>query len=762
MSGETFLEKHKDELNQRQLEAVVTTEGPVLVLAGAGSGKTRVLTYRIAHLVYDYETPLHQILAMTFSNKAAREMHDRVKMLLGVNNEIRFPWISTFHSVCARLLRANGGRLGLKSDYAIYDESDQLSMMKGCFDRLNISDKAIAPEAALKRIGEWKNQGKFSEDALEVAATGLDENCAKLYKAYEASLREAQAVDFDDLLLLAYRLFRDHADLKAQFQENWKYILIDEFQDTNDIQYKLVKEILNPQRNICVVGDDDQSIYGWRGAKIENILQFDQAFQGARVIKLEQNYRSTGNILKAAASIISKNEMRHEKTLWTQAGEGQRIRIMALNDDRDEAFYVIRECKELIKQGMSPNEIAIFYRVNSLSRGFEEECLKQRILYKIVGGFRFYERKEIKDILSYLKLLMNPADIMAFKRAVNTPARGVGATSMEKIEAFAIEAKVPVGLWLANVEQIPISGKAKEGLKQFKEILIWGLDSLDSTESLVDLFMDVIQRSQIVKALESQKSEENQERIENIQELMSAVQEFEETWKPQEPAPAKISARHKLRDFLERVSLMADIDSLDNKDLDQITLMSFHAAKGLEFKACFMAGMEEGLFPSARSFDDYQRTEEERRLCYVGITRARQKLYLTRAQRRRTFGSINFNLPSRFLADLPKAVLETVVDQASDNYDYDVGDTTFWRPGRRGGSSAAAKPAATIDPDYGFDFDQQVQEFSFKRGERVSHPSFGDGVVQKCEMLGDEECLSISFRARGLKKVLAKFVKKSG
>jgi DNA helicase-2/ATP-dependent DNA helicase PcrA len=325
-----------------------------------------------------------------------------VKALLGDQSSMRFPWISTFHSVCARILRVNGARMGLKSDYAIYDESDQLSMMKTCFERLNMSTTTIAPEAALKKVGEWKNQGKFPADALQVAASAFDESCAQLYQTYEAALREAQAVDFDDLLLLTYRLFRDNEDLRTQFQTNWKYVLIDEFQDTNDIQYKLVKEILNPDRNICVVGDDDQSIYGWRGAKIENILEFDRMFQGAKVIKLEQNYRSTGNILKAAAAIISKNEQRHEKTLWTQAPEGQRIRLMALNDDRDEAYYVIKECKELIKQGITPDEIAIFYRVNSLSRGFEEECLKQRIQYRIVGGFRFYERKEIKDVLSYL------------------------------------------------------------------------------------------------------------------------------------------------------------------------------------------------------------------------------------------------------------------------------------------------------------------------------------------------------------------------
>lgn len=753
----SFIEQHKDELNQRQLEAVVTTQGPVLVLAGAGSGKTRVLTYRIAHLVYDYETPLHQILAMTFSNKAAREMHDRVKALLGDASGIRFPWISTFHSVCARLLRVNGGRIGLKADYAIYDESDQLSMMKTCFERLNISDKTLAPEAALKKVGEWKNQGKFASDAIQIAASTFDENCAQLYQLYDTAMREAQAVDFDDLLLLTYRLFRDHEDLRNQFKENWKYVLIDEFQDTNDIQYKLVKEVLNSDRNICVVGDDDQSIYGWRGAKIENILEFDRTFEGARVVKLEQNYRSTGNILKAAAAIISKNEQRHEKTLWTQAGEGQRIRLMALNDDRDEAFYVIREVKELMKQGITPDEIAIFYRVNSLSRGFEEECLKQRVLYRIVGGFRFYERKEIKDILSYLKLLMNPADVMAFRRAVNTPARGVGATSLEKIEAFSNEAKVPIGLWLTNIEQIPISGKAREGLQKFREILIWGLDTLDTSESLVDLFMDVLQKSGYVKFLETQKNEENQDRLENLQELMSAVQEFEESWQVPDPAPSKITARLKLRDFLERVSLMADVDKLEDKAADQITMMSLHSAKGLEFKACFMAGMEEGLFPSARSFDDYQRTEEERRLCYVGITRARQKLYLTRAQRRRTFGNINFNLPSRFLADLPKNVLETVVDQETDNYDYDVSDSTYYRPMRRSGST---KAAPQIDPDYGFDFDQTAHESNFKKGDRVSHPSFGEGIVQKCEMLGDDECLSIAFRARGLKKVLSKFVQK--
>lgn len=769
----SFLEAHMRELNERQLEAVVRTEGPVLVLAGAGSGKTRVLTYRIAHLIFDHEIPVSGILAMTFSNKAAREMHDRIVKLLGADEDYRLPWVSTFHSVCARLLRAHGSRLGYNSDFVIYDESEQESMVKSALETMNVDLKATPPDLVHARIGQWKNEGKTWEDVQDLGMSTFDSICTRAYKQYTIDMQKAQAVDFDDLLLLGYRLFAEHEDIRARYHEQWRYILIDEFQDTNDIQYKLMKQMLSPAQNVCVVGDDDQSIYGWRGAKVENILNFHKEFENCAVIKLEQNYRSTANILKAASSVISKNELRHEKTLWTDQSGGERIRMAALEDDRSEVQFVLNEIKKYMTAGHSPEDIAVLYRMNSLSRGFEEECLRRRIPYRIVGGFRFYERKEIKDILAYMKLLMNPADVMAFRRTVNCPLRGVGKTSVEKLEALAAASQKPIAIWLKEVEPLPVTGKAREGLHIYRDILKWGLEALDQPLSFVDLVVEVLRRSRYVESLEAEKTEESLERLENIKELMSAIQEFEETWSPAEVEMAadvsevetakSTPLRQKLRDFLERISLIADWDQVDEAKGGLVTFMSLHAAKGLEFPVCFICGMEEGLFPSARSFDDYQRTEEERRLCYVGITRAKDKLYLTRAERRRTFGSINFNVPSRFLKDIPSDVLESTVEESSERSYYGSESSgAFYGGNYRQKTFGASRPKAAeaIDPDFGFDFDQRVDESDFPRGTQVAHPSFGDGIVQKSELLGSDECLTILFSGRGIKKVLAKFVTK--
>jgi DNA helicase-2/ATP-dependent DNA helicase PcrA len=743
----SFLETHGRELNDRQLKAVSSTEGPLLVLAGAGSGKTRVLTYRIAHLIYDHFIPIDAILAMTFSNKAAREMHDRVKILLGENSPARLPWISTFHSVCARILRLYGGRIGYTNDFAIYDEADQKGVVKECLARLQLSDQDFSPDAVLNQIGDWKNKGRLSSEVENLCRSSFENTCADLYRIYSEELRKVQAMDFDDLLLNTYRLFREQPDIKQHFHEQWRYILVDEFQDTNELQYKLLREMINPLHNICVVGDDDQSIYGWRGARIENILEFDKEFQGCTVVKLEQNYRSTGNILKAAESIISKNKMRHEKTLWTNSRDGEKIRLVVQEDDRDEAHYVVGEIKRLVEGGIPASEIAVLYRVNALSRGFEEECLRYRLPYQIVGGFRFYERKEIKDLLSYFKIFLNPADLMAFRRTVNTPLRGIGATSVEKLETFAAASGKSIGHWMAGAESIPISGKAREGISQYQEILKWGLSELQTSESLVDLLIDLVKRTRYVEILKAQKSEESSERIQNIEELLSAVQQFVETFSPQVETSDSL-IRQKLRAFLEQVSLISDVDAMQ-ADEEKVTLMSLHAAKGLEFRVCFLAGMEEGLFPSARSFDSYEKTEEERRLCYVGFTRAKEKLYLTRAERRRVFGSINFCVASRFLKDLPSGLLAAVEDSShSSEFRYS------WKP-------RAEKQKLKADWD-DFEFDQRTSDdFGFHKGDRIMHPSFGEGIVQKAELLGNDECLSVAFARRGMKKVLSKFVTKA-
>lgn len=754
----SFIEEYAVDLNERQLEAVVRTEGPLLVLAGAGSGKTRVLTYRIAHLVQDHEVPLSSILAMTFSNKAAREMQERVHQLLNLRSPM--PWISTFHSVGARLLRRFGDRIHLGAEFAIYDEGEQRSMVKGVMENLRINDKEYSPDAIHGRIGQWKNAGVFVSQLDAHRSTTFDDISANVYIAYEAEMERAQAVDFDDLLLKTYRLMRENEDLRQAFREQWRYILIDEFQDTNELQYKLLLEVLNEHKNICVVGDDDQSIYGWRGAKIDNILNFDSVFKDCTVVKLEQNYRSTSTILKAADSIISKNEFRHEKHLWTSKGAGERIRYAALSDDRGESGFVVSEIQKLIRAGVSAEEIAVLYRMNSLSRGFEEECLRQRVPYRIIGGFRFYERKEIKDALAYLKVLLNPADIMSFRRSVNTPARGIGKTTIEKIETAAQAMNVPVAEYLVSAGTLPGVGKGREGLQRYRDILTYGFRALKSNESFVDLMVEILDKSNYVNSLKQEDAMESAERLENVKELMSAIQEFEEGWVPQESIPeGRTTLKQKLIDFLERVSLISDADQLDSSKSgipqapqQQVTFMSIHAAKGLEFKYCFVAGMEEGIFPSFRSMDDYQRVEEERRLAYVAITRAKEKLFLTRALRRRTFGSINANVESRFLKDIPKDLFDVTIAESEDHESgYSFGARSFSR--RR----QAAAPA--VSDDFDFDFDQRAPDSEFSRGDKVVHPSFGEGIVQKIEMLGTDECLSIVFQRAGKKKVLSKFVK---
>jgi DNA helicase-2/ATP-dependent DNA helicase PcrA len=757
-----FLDQARAELNERQFEAVKTTEGPVLVLAGAGSGKTRVLTYRIAHLVYDLRVPLSSILAMTFSNKAAREMQERVLGLLNLHQQL--PWISTFHSVGARLLRRWGERLGYSSDFVIYDESDQMSVMKTVVQSMSIDDREASADQLHSRIGQWKNEGKTAQQVQDMRTSRFDDLAAQAYTLYEQELKRANALDFDDLLLQTYRLLKECPDVRDLLQNQWKFILVDEFQDTNELQYKLLLELLGPHKNICVVGDDDQSIYGWRGAKIDNILNFDQVFKNAAVIKLEENYRSSGNILKAADSVIQKNEFRHQKSLWTKKGQGERVHYSALMDDRAESAYVVNEIKRLIQRGESPEEMAVLYRMNSLSRGFEEECLRVRVPYRIIGGFRFYERKEIKDVLSYLRLVLNPSDMVSFRRAVVSPSRGVGKGTIEKIEELSRQTEKPIGQWIVEQASFPAVGKGKAGLLDFQVLLNKAFGMLRSQSSFVDLVVEILDSSKYIEGLKNEESPDSSERVENVKELLSAIQEFEENWAPAEGVQPEFPTRQKVADFLERVSLISDVDQLDSarsgrpvEKQPQVTFMSIHAAKGLEYKYCFVCGMEEGLFPMARAFDNYQQLEEERRLCYVAFTRAKERLTLTRALRRRTFGSFNTNLESRFLKDLPKDILDVSIDQSEDFY-----EVNHWQAKNRYASYARPQRKAyeeQSDTAFDFDFDQRTEDFSFKKGQRVNHPSFGEGLVQAVEMLGSDECLTIQFHRAGRKKVLAKFVK---
>lgn len=720
-----------------------------MILAGAGSGKTRVLTSRIVHLVQDQSVPLSQILAMTFSNKAAREMHDRVKEMMGDHSPLRYPWISTFHSVCVRLLRRYGSRIGIPTNFVIYDSNDQLDLIKQSFKSLNISDKAFSPKAIHARISNWKNEAKFPDQVHAGLNSHMDEVALDVYRAYQAQLKESAGLDFDDLLLWSLDLFHRDEELKNFLHQQWSYVLVDEFQDTNKIQYQLLKEFLNPNQNICVVGDDDQSIYGWRGARVQNILNFDKEFPGCRVIKLEQNYRSTSNILKAAASVIGRNSFRHEKTLWTSQGDGDKIAVANFPDDKAEARFVIKEILSSISSGTTPKSIAVLYRINSVSRNFEEECLRQGLPYKIVGGFRFYERKEIKDILSYLRLMTNPADFVSFRRSVNEPSRGIGKKSVEKIEAAARERTEDILSYLLREDKLPLSGKAKIGMEKFQSVMRWGQKALEEEASLTDLFVGVMEDSQYLESLRSENTEDSREREANLQELLSAVQEFEEAWMEEEseskfPEGTSLTQK-KLFDFLERVALISDVDQLDEKSQDQVTFMSVHAAKGLEFDLCFVSALEEGVFPSTRSFDQPDQLEEERRLMYVAMTRAKRRLILTHAESRRTFGQINFQMPSRFLDEIDPKVIERKGKEAR---------ASFVR------SRSVAYEDYSQDV-YDYEFEQDRDFFNWNRGDRVKHPSFGEGVVQRVETLGSDECLTIDFFGKGRKRVLSQYVQRA-
>lgn len=760
MSG--FLAQIEKSLNSEQLEAVKHTEGPLLILAGAGSGKTRVLTSRIAHLAFDHGVSLNEILAMTFSNKAAREMHDRVKSFLGDDSSYRYPWISTFHSISVRLLRKYGNLIGIDPNFVIYDSDDQLKIIKDACEYLDISDKAFSPKALHARISNWKNDGKRTTDILNFVNSQNDEVALSVYEKYQELLKKAGALDFDDLLMESVRLLESNDDLRLFLQMQWRYIMVDEFQDTNKIQYRMLQNMTGEHRNICVVGDDDQSIYGWRGAKIENILNFDREFNGCKVVKLEQNYRSTQNILKAAAAVISKNENRHNKTLWTEQGSGEKIHLAILEDEKKEARFIVTELLKQIRSGVSPSECAVLYRVNSLSRVFEEECLRQRLPYKIIGGFRFYERREIKDVLSYLRLILNPADTISFRRSVNTPARGVGQRSLDKIEEAAVGAPI-LSYLIENSENLPVTGKAKKGVHSYAQLMRTLVSDLETSTSFVDLVVKVIENSGLLESLRQERTEEARDREANLQELLSAVQEFEEQWTLETAgensdaaermeAESKTILSLKLADFLERVALIADTDQLGAVEA-QVVFMSLHAAKGLEFDVCFIAGMEDGLFPSIRALDSPGELEEERRLCYVGITRAKKKLFLTRAESRRTFGSINFQMPSRFLREIPNEVLETTVDESAKSEVFEYS----YKP-------RVKKPSYDeFNQDSGFDdsFSQDIGEFSYRLGDRVNHPSFGAGVVRRVEFLGEDECLTIDFSARGRKRVLSQFVQKA-
>ncbi|HHY46111.1 MAG TPA: UvrD-helicase domain-containing protein [Firmicutes bacterium] len=687
-------------MNPQQREAVCHVDGPLLILAGAGSGKTRVITYRIAYLIGELGVLPGRILAVTFTNKAAEEMRERATSLVGP--AAGAVWISTFHSFCVRVLRRDAGRLGLKSDFSIFDRDDQVTAIRQALRDLSLNEKVYPPANLLAVISGAKNE-LVGPDQYDEAASGPWENTvARVYKQYQNILRANGALDFDDLLVETVRLFREHADVLRTYQDRFWYVMVDEYQDTNHAQYVLIRLLAARHRNLCVVGDEDQSIYGWRGADIRNILDFEKDYPDARIVKLEENYRSTRRILEAANNVISNNSQRKEKLLWTRNPQGDKVTCYYACNERDEARFVADEILSMAhREHRAWNDFAVLYRMNSQSRVLEEELLHRGIPYQVIGGVRFYERKEIKDILAYLRVLLNPLDSISLRRIINVPRRGLGDLTVERLGRFARQHKLSLYEAMSRCDEIPeMAARTCKAVQEFIMMMDELRGEVDNL-SLPDLISRVMDKTGYLNELEQEKTVEAESRIENIKELLSVAQEFvarhalpenEQSsiledelpleGKPsihgeKEGSPSTAgeseelpgsrpssgpSGKAQLSAFLEEVALVSDVDTLDNEQ-QGVTLMTLHSAKGLEFPVVFIVGMEEGVFPHSRSLDDYGRLEEERRLCYVGMTRAQERLYLSHARQRLMFGQYMDSVPSRFIREVPKSLLEERVSQ---------------------------------------------------------------------------------------------------
>ena len=717
------------DLNPKQEEAVLHTEGPLLVLAGAGSGKTHVITRRIAYLIGHCGVPPWNILAVTFTNKAADEMKRRVADLLGQDG-MRV-WVGTFHSTCVRILRKHSGAIGLRSSFVIYDEGDQLSLMRDCLRAIGLSERALNPRAVLSRISRAKNDLLSPEEYALVANDHMEERTSRLYRMYQERLEGLQALDFDDLLIGTVRLFEQHPEVLAAYHDLWRYILVDEYQDTNHVQYRLIHLLACKHGNLCVVGDDDQSIYKWRGADLNNILDFERDHPGSAVARLEQNYRSTQRILEGAASVVAHNTGRKGKTLWTENEVGGSIVLYRSLDEADEAVFAIRTIRsQVAEDGAGYDDYAIFYRTNAQSRILEDALRQALIPYAIVGGLRFYDRKEIKDLVAYLRWVVNPADMVSFKRIVNTPARGIGPATVAKLEFLAIQDKCTI--WEACQRAVreklltPKLRGAMDGLLR----LIEEARAKSGAIPLPELIAELMTASGYAEELQTEGTPEAQSRLENLKELVTAAQEFVE--------------RHEegLQGFLDSVALIADIDEYA-EGRGAVTLMTLHMAKGLEFSTVFMVGMEEGIFPHAYAMADERELEEERRLCYVGMTRAKRRLYLTSARQRRLYGSKSFNLPSRFLEEIPPEVLEVRDGWASQGDD-------GWLPG--GGAAAFGRG----DPP-GRPYSDETFVDRLYPGARVRHHDFGTGVIRERSGSGDDLKIVVRFNGVGEKKLLVKY-----
>ncbi|MCW2277973.1 DNA helicase PcrA [Heliophilum fasciatum] len=783
-----------DSLNPVQREAVLHQDGPLLILAGAGSGKTRVLTHRIARLIEQAHVSPYNILAITFTNKAAKEMQERLDGIIGP--AARHIWVSTFHAACVRILRRDGDKIGYGREFVIYDSDDQLRLIKDCMKELQIDEKRFAPQAVRAQISNAKNQ-LLDPPAYERRAYDFGEQtAAKVYHLYQRKLRANMAMDFDDLLMQTVTLFRQHADVLQYYQNKFQYIHIDEYQDTNHAQYIWVKLLAEKFRNLCVVGDDDQSVYGWRGADIQNILDFEKDYPEATTLKLEQNYRSTSHILTAANSVVRHNRGRKEKQLWTENPSGTLIRTYVGESEKDEAYYIAQRIEELVGQGRRYNDMALLYRTNAQSRALEDQLMRSGIPYRIFGGRGFYERKEIKDIIAYLRLISNPADGVSLRRIINVPKRGIGDTSVQKLFDYAASQDWTASEALRRVAEVPGLSRAVKLIQAFDR-LISDLRAQAPNLLVTQIVQRMLDMTGYLRELELEKTEEAKSRIENVKEFFSVTQEFDQR-----------SEEKTLEEFLSGVSLIADTDNYAEED-DAVVLMTMHSSKGLEFPVVFLTGMEDNLFPSSRSIHEEKLMEEERRLCYVAITRAREELYLTRALCRQIFGNTVSYRASCFFEEIPAELLEDVSPARPSRWGGSswgqrsaysgtaavaavAGSTGSFKPaepatgvglGSRSGSGtgiglgtaatakpvAIAKPAvatpgarttgdpllttrqatATAEPSDGSE--------GYRVGDKVQHGKFGVGVVVKVNGHGDDQEINVAFTGQGIKKLLVKF-----
>lgn len=748
-------------LNDKQYEAVINTDGPCLVIAGAGSGKTKVLTHKIAYLMQEKDIKPWNILAITFTNKAANEMKERVEALVG--DDAKDMWIGTFHSICVKILRRFIDRIGFDHSFVIFDTSDQRTLIKECLKDLKIDDKMFTDRIVQFEISNAKNDMKEPEE-YEAMVKGdyRREKIASVYNLYQRRLKENNAIDFDDIINYTIKIFKENDDVLDYYTNKFNYILVDEYQDTNKSQFTLIRLLAKAHGNITVVGDNDQGIYSFRGADISNILNFEKDFKGTKIIKLEQNYRCTQNILNAANSVIKNNEVKYKKKLWTENEEGALPTFHVSDDEYDEGRYIVEEINHLRREEYYKySDFAILYRMNSQSRAIEEILRREDIPYKIVGGLKFYERKEIKDIIAYLRLINNTSDNLALKRIINEPKRGIGKTSLDKIQAISEQTGIPMYQIIKEADQYGLS-RVYSNAQGFIEV-IEDLISKKDEYTITELIKHTLKETGYTKALEDENSIEAENRIENLEEFLTVAVQFEEE-----------EADNDLSTFLEGITLSSDIDGMDEEE-ESVTLMTLHSAKGLEFPVVFLVGMEEGIFPGYKSIGEPKELEEERRLCYVGITRAKNNLYLTCSRQRTMFGSTSCNPVSRFVKEIPENMLEGAneIDSEPENK---FKDTNYeWSYGKSGNNGKVVSykvdiPSSKPEPSFAF---KSAESFlaklnskaqgndtdlsKYKEGQRIYHKRFGEGNISKIEPEGDDLKLDIQFDKVGHKRLMAKF-----